>query len=71
MFPLVQSVLTIEDWKRLQYMTPILDEPISGRLTWYDYERLSREIEAKHTMEIPGGENSNLNLTETDHPQLV
>ena len=70
-FPLVQSALTQEDWKRLQYMVPILDEPISGRWTWYDYERLSREIEGKHKMELPGGENGNLNLTETERPQLV
>jgi len=70
-FPLVQGALTIEDWERLQYMTPILDEPISGRWTWYDYERLSREIEGKYTVEFPGGENANLILTEADHPQLV
>jgi hemerythrin-like domain-containing protein len=70
-FPLVQSALTIEDWKRLQYMVPILDEPIFGRRTWYDYERLSREIEASYKMEFPGGENGNPDLTETERPQLV
>ena len=70
-FPLVQSALTKEDWKRLQYMTPILDEPICGRRTWYDYECLNREIEGKHKMEFTGGEDGNLNLTGTDRPQLV
>ena len=70
-FPLAQSALTKEDWKRIQYMVPILDEPICGRRTWYDYERLSREIEGKHKMEFPSGENGNLNLTETERPQLV
>jgi hemerythrin-like domain-containing protein len=70
-FPLVQSALTIEDWKRLQYMVPILDEPISGRRTWYDYERLSREIEASYKMEFPGDENGNPDLTETQRLQLV
>jgi hemerythrin-like domain-containing protein len=70
-FPLVQSSLTKEDWKRIQYMTPILDEPICGRRTWYDYECLNREIEGKHKMEFPGGEDGNLILTETDRPQLV
>ena len=70
-FPLVQSALTIEDWERLQYMTPILDEPISGRWTWYDYERLSQEIEGKYKMEFSGGESGNLILTETDHLRLV
>jgi len=44
-YPLVQEVLTKEDWSRLQYMVPLLDEPIFGRRTRYDYERLYREIE--------------------------
>ena len=70
-FPLVQSALTKEDWRRIQYMTPILDEPICGRRTWSDYERLSREIEGKQKMEFPGGDNGNLNLIETERPQLV
>jgi len=70
-FPLVQSALTQEDWKRLQYMVPILDEPICGRRTWTDYERLSRAIEGNHKIELPGSENGNLNLTETERPQLV
>ena len=55
-FPLVQSALTKEDWKRLQYMTPILDEPICGRRRWSDFERLSRDIEGKHKMKYSGGE---------------
>jgi hemerythrin-like domain-containing protein len=70
-FPLVQSALTKEDWKRLQYMVPILDEPICGRRTWSDYERLSREIECSYTMEFAGGEKGNPILTETERPQLV
>jgi len=44
-YPLVQNVLTKEDWQRIQSMVPILDEPIFGRLTRNDYERLYREIE--------------------------
>ena len=70
-FPLAQSTLTTKDWKRLQCMTPILDDPIDGRRTWYDYERLSRAIEDKYKMEFLGGENANPNLTDTDRPQLV
>lgn len=70
-FPLVQSALTKEDWKRIQYMVPILDEPICGRRTWYEYERLSKDIEGKHKMELPSGENGNLNSTETERLQLV
>ena len=50
-FPLVQSALTEKDWKRLEYMTPILDEPISGKRTWNDYQRLSREIDGMFGME--------------------
>ena len=70
-FPLAQSALTKEDWKRVQYMTPILDEPICGRRTWYDYETLSREIEDKHMMQLTGEESGNLNLTENERSQLV
>ena len=54
-FPLVKSALTKEDWKRLQYMTPILDEPICGRRRWSDYERLSRDIEGKHKRNFLAG----------------
>lgn len=66
-FPLVQSALTEKDWKRIQYMMPILDEPIGGRRTWYDYERLNREIEGIHNMEFSSGENGSINLAETEH----
>jgi hemerythrin-like domain-containing protein len=59
---LVKNALTDKDWRRLQNMEPILDEPISGRPTWYDYERLSRAIEDKHLMEMPCGENGNQHL---------
>ena len=70
-FPLAQSALTKEDWKRLRYMVPILDEPICGRRTWSDYDRLSREIEGSYKMEFHGGENGNPGLTETERPQTV
>lgn len=46
-YPLIQSVLTKEDWSRLQSMVPVLDDPIYGRRTRNDYERLYREIEDK------------------------
>ena len=70
-FPLVQNALTEKDWERLQYMLPILDDPSRGRRTWYDYERLSREIEGKHKMQLTGGESNNLNLAETERAQPV
>ena len=71
LFPLAQSVLTKKDWKQLQNMAPILDTPLRGRWTWYDYERLSREIEDQHSMEFPGSEGGKLNSTETERSQLV
>jgi len=48
-YPLVKSVLTREDWKQLQSMAPLLDEPMFGRRTRDDYERLYREIEDKRS----------------------
>ena len=46
-YPLVQSVLTKNDWKRLHSMVPILDDPAFGRRTRNDYEYLYREIKDK------------------------
>lgn len=46
-YPLVQSALTKKDWKRLDSMVPILDDPSFGRRTRNDYEHLYREIKAK------------------------
>jgi hemerythrin-like domain-containing protein len=43
-YPLVQSVLTEKDWKRLHSMVPILDDPAFGRRTRNDYDHLYREI---------------------------
>lgn len=70
-FPLVQRALTDKDWKRLENMTPILDDPTSGGRTWYDYERLNREIEGKYQAGLPGGQNSSLHVAKTVRPQLV
>jgi|GEM_PF-3677269 len=61
-FPLVANALTEKDWERLQYMLPILDDPIRGRRTWYDYERLSREIEGRHKAQFARGESADLNV---------
>lgn len=63
-FPLVERALANEDWLRLQNMTPIMDDPICGRRSWYDYERLNRAIEGKYKMQFSGGESHSLNLTE-------
>ena len=46
-YPLVQSVLTKKDWKRLHSMIPILDDPAFGRRTRNDYKHLYREIKDK------------------------
>ena len=64
--PLVQRALTRKDWERLQYMMPILDEPIGGKRTWNDYMRLSREIDGMYGMEITSGVSSSLDSTETE-----
>jgi hemerythrin-like domain-containing protein len=69
-FPLVQRSLTAEDWKRLEYMTPILDEPIGGKRTWNDYMRLSREIDGMYGMEISGGASGSLDSTETERRKV-
>ena len=64
--PLVQRALTRKDWERLQYMMPILDEPIGGKRTWNDYMRLSREIDGMYGMEITSGVSGSLDSTETE-----
>jgi hemerythrin-like domain-containing protein len=70
-FPLMEKSLTEKDWERLQYMLPILDDPVRGGRTWYDYERLSREIEGKHRMQLTANQNGGLNLTGTERTQAV
>jgi hemerythrin-like domain-containing protein len=69
-FPLVEKALTQKDWERLQYMTPILDEPISGKRTWNDYQRLSREIDGMYGMKYPGGVSGSLDVTETERRKV-
>ena len=69
-FPLVQRALTAEDWKRLEYMTPILDEPIRGKRTWNDYMRLSREIDGMYGMKISSGVSGSLDSTETERRKV-
>lgn len=44
-YPLVQSVLTKEDWEHVQSIVLLQDDPIFGERTRSDYEHLSREIE--------------------------
>ena len=51
-YPLVHSVLTKKDWKQLNSMTPLLDDPSFGRRTQSDYECLYREIKDKSKLEI-------------------
>jgi hemerythrin-like domain-containing protein len=51
-YPLVHSVLTKKDWKQLNYMIPLLDDPAFGRRTQNDYECLYREIKDKSKLEI-------------------
>jgi hemerythrin-like domain-containing protein len=70
LYPLIQKVLTNKDWNKLQSMLPILDDPIFGRRTRDDYERLYREIEDKNIV-LMQSRNDNLNPTDTDRLQLA
>jgi hemerythrin-like domain-containing protein len=68
-YPLVQSVLTKEDWRQLQSMVPILDGPIFGRRTRDDYERLYREIEDRSKTRLFEMEKGNFKLADTERQQ--
>ena len=70
-YPLVQSVLTKEDWRQLQSMLPILDGPIFGRRTRDDYERLYREIEDRSKTRLFEVEKGSMQLTDTERQQLA
>lgn len=70
-YPLVQSILTKEDWKQLQSMIPILDEPIFGRRTRDDYERLYREIEDRSKTGLLEREKGNLKFTDIERQEIA
>lgn len=70
-YPLVKSVLTKEDWKQLQSMVPILDEPMFGRRTRDDYERLYREIEDRSKTRLFEVEKGSMQLSDTECQQLA
>ncbi len=70
-YPLVQSILTKKDWKQLQSMVPILDEPIFGRRTRDDYERLYREIEDRSKTGLLEREKGNLKFTDTERQEII
>ena len=46
-YPLIQRVLTDQDWKDIQSIVPLMDDPVFGERTRNDYERLHRMIEDK------------------------
>ena len=70
-YPLVKKYLTEEDWKQLRNMVSIIDEPIYGRKTRYDYERLNRVIEDINRMELPGCDKRKSDLNETESSLLA
>jgi len=70
-YPLVQSVLTKDDWKKLHSAAPVLDEPLFGRRTREDYERLYREIENRSKSGMLETEEGHSKYTETEHQQLA
>lgn len=67
-YPVVQTVLTVEDWRRLQSMASILDEPTHGRSTREDYERLYREIENKSATALHN-KDSDIKIPDTESQQ--
>lgn len=67
-YPLIQSVLTKEDWKQLYSAVPVLDEPMFGRRTREDYERLYREIEDRSKTVLLEREQSYVNSTDSERP---
>jgi hemerythrin-like domain-containing protein len=70
-YPLVQSVLTRDDWKKLHSAAPVLDEPLFGRRTRQDYERLYREIEDRSKSVMLETEEGHSKYTETERQQLA
>jgi hemerythrin-like domain-containing protein len=70
-YPLVQSVLTKDDWKKLHSAVPVLDEPLFGRRTREDYERLYREIEDRSKLGMLERREGHSKYTETERQQLA
>ena len=70
-YPLVKKHLTEQDWKQLQNMVSIIDEPIYGRKTRYDYERLNRVIEDINKIELPDCGKGRLKLSESENTSIV
>ena len=68
-YPLVRESLTDEDCRQLENMSSIIDEPIYGRKTRHDYERLNRAIE--NIDELPGCEKSISSRGKTDTSLMV
>ena len=69
-YPLVKKYLTDKDWKQLQNMVSIIDEPICGKKTRYDYERLNRVIEDINKIELPDCGKRRLKSNETEGTPL-
>ena len=70
-YPAVQRVLTKNDWKKLQAMVPLLDDPFFGRRTRNDYEVLYREIEERSRARLHITDIANLKLADTEPPPSV
>ena len=47
-YPLAQRILTKTDWEKIQSTVPRRDDPVFGKRTQNDYERLYREIEGNN-----------------------
>jgi len=47
-YPLIPENLTKDDWKHVESIVPLLDDPVFGERTQSNYELLYREIEGKN-----------------------
>ena len=54
-YPLINSVVKTQDWKRIESVVPRMDDPMFGERTRSDYDRLHYEIECTS---IPAGRRS-------------
>jgi len=70
-YPLVKKYLTDKDWKQLQNMVSIIDEPIYGKKTRYDYERLNRVIEDINKIELSDCGKRRLKMIESENSLTV
>lgn len=48
-YPLIRDLVTGQEWRTVVSGIPYRNDPVFGERTRADYERLYREIEARHS----------------------